>query len=67
LVYQFKNELCEYSEQIIVSPSKYCLKSFGGYMSINDFRSLDNSKTFMISTEGLSYINQDIIEIKNSS
>ncbi len=46
LLYQMKNDVCGYSENII--------------------RSLDESTTIMISTEGLSYINQDICEIKHS-
>jgi hypothetical protein len=66
LIYQLKNELCGYSENIAVAPPKYCLKNFGGYMTIKDFRSIDKSKTLLISTEGLSYINQEILEIRFS-
>jgi len=70
MVYQFRNELLENSgqkidENIVIAPPKYCLKSFGGHMTIKDFRSLDKTKTILISTETLSYINQDIVEIKN--
>jgi hypothetical protein len=65
LIYQMKNELCGYSENIIVSPPRYCLKNFGGWMTIKDYRSLDKTKTLLISTEYLSYVNLDIAEIKN--
>jgi hypothetical protein len=65
LIYQLKNELCGYSENIIVSPPKYCLKSFGGYMTIKDYRLLDKTKTLLISTESLSYVNQEILEMRS--
>lgn len=66
LIYQMKNGLCGYSEDIAISPPRYCLKNFGGYMSIKDYRAFDTSKTLLISTEGLSYINTEIMEIKHS-
>lgn len=66
LIYQLKNELCGYSENIVVAPPKHCLKAFGGYMTIKDYRALDKTKTLLISTEGLSYINQEIVEIKHN-
>lgn len=51
------------------SPSKYILKSFGGYMSINEYRSQSTHKTkqIFISTEHVSFINQDILEITKKS
>ena len=64
LIYQMKNDLCGYSENIVVAPPKYCLKNFGGYMTIKDYRALDKTKTLLISTEGLSYINLDIAEMR---
>jgi hypothetical protein len=64
LIYQMKNDLCGYSENIVVAPPKYCLKNFGGYMTIKDYRALDKSKTMLISTEGLSYINMEIAELR---
>jgi len=66
MVYRMKNSLGsenEPNETIKVAPSRYVLKNFGGYMTINEFRALDNSKNILISTENISYINQDIIEI----
>lgn len=65
LIHQMKNDLCGYSENIVVAPPKYCLKNFGGYMTIKDFRSIDKTKTMLISTEGLSYINQEIAEMRS--
>jgi hypothetical protein len=65
LIYQLKNELSGYSENIVVAPPRYCLKNFGGYMTIKDYRALDKTKTLLISTEGLSYINMEIAEMKN--
>lgn len=70
LVYQLRHELehanCKEScdcENIKIAPPKYILKGFGGYMSIKDYRNLSNDKKILISTESLSYVNQDIIEI----
>ena len=60
-----KNELCGYSENIVVAPPKYCLKNFGGWMNIKDYRALDKTKTLLISTEGLSYINLEIAELRS--
>ncbi len=64
LIYQMKNKLCGYSENITVSPPRQCLKNFGGYMPITSYRALDKTKTFLISTEDLSYVNQEICELK---
>jgi hypothetical protein len=70
LVYQLMRELehvnCKEScdcENIRIAPPKYILKDFGGYMSIKDYRNLSKDKKILISTESLSYINQDIVEI----
>lgn len=71
LLQQMKNDLCEnlsenLTETINISPSRYVLKNFGGYMTIKDFRNLSenkNNKKILISTEKISYINQDIIEM----
>lgn len=70
IVYRMKNELNSEDKIngiIYVAPSRYILKNFGGYMDINNYRSLDTSKNILISTENISYINQDIIEINGSS
>ena len=64
-VYQMRNELSPTDENIVIAPPKQCLKSFGGYMTIKDFRALDKSKTLLISTETLSYVNQEIAELRN--
>lgn len=64
LIYQLRNELSGYSENIVIAPPKYCLKNFGGYMTIKDYRALDKTKTLLITTEGLSYINMEIAELK---
>jgi hypothetical protein len=47
------------------APSRYVLKSFGGHMSIDDYRksSYENRKIFLSETNQMSYINQDILEI----
>lgn len=66
LIYQMKNDLCGYTDNIVIAPPKYCLKNFGGYMTIKDYRALDKSKTLLISTEGLSYVNMEIAELKHS-
>jgi len=68
LVYQMKNDVNPTStsnEDIVVAPSRYILKNFGGYLSIESFRALDKTRTLLMSTETLSYINQEIYEIRN--
>jgi len=65
LIYQMKNEVCGYNENIVVAPPRFCLKNFGGYMTIASFRSIDKTKSILISTETLSYVNMDIAEIRN--
>lgn len=62
LVYQMRGTD---DDELVIAPSRYCLKAFGGYMTIDAFRKLDKDKLIMISTEGLSYINTDIVEIKH--
>jgi hypothetical protein len=69
LLQQMKNELdlCNVGNMINIAPSKYILKNFGGHLSIKDFRNLtsdkNNNKKILISTEKISYINQDIVEM----
>lgn len=65
LLQQLKNDLDTNSVEtaINIAPSRYVLKNFGGYMSIKDFRNLSSNKKILISTEKISYINQDIIEM----
>lgn len=67
LLQQMNNELdlCNTVNIINAAPSRYILKNFGGHMSIKDFRNLadKNNKKILISTEKISYINQDIIEM----
>lgn len=62
LVQQMKNELEDSSEDIEAAPSRYVLKRFGGHMNIKDFRGVTGKK-IVISTEKVSYINQDIAEM----
>jgi len=64
LIYQMREEISPLAEDIVVAPPRFCLKAFGGYLSIKDYRLLDKNKTLLISTEGLSYINLDIAEIR---
>lgn len=69
LVYQLKNKLQphNFDSDIYISPSRYCLKEFGGYMDIEQFRNNSEAKyDIMISSETMEYINQDIVEIKRS-
>jgi hypothetical protein len=71
LVYKLKNEFCDHDkvagdDSIFIAPPKSVLKNFGGYMNIKDYRNLDKSNVkFLISTEYMSYINQDIIELRS--
>jgi hypothetical protein len=60
LVYQMSG-----LDHIDVAPPKFCLRAFGGHMSIKDFRKYRDTKKMLISTEGISYVNQEIIELKN--
>ena len=48
-----------------VAPPRYVLKSFGGHMSINEYRksSHKNRKIFLAENRQMSYIDQDILEI----
>lgn len=65
-VYQLKNKL-EQSDDTYISPSRYCLKQFGGYMEIEQFRNNTDAKyDVMISSETMDYVNQDILEIKRT-
>ena len=53
----------DFFKDFTIAPNKLCLKVFGGYMNIDEFRS--NKKNINISTEFISYVNQDILEIYN--
>lgn len=67
LVYQLKNRLQPSQDELYVSPSRYCLKNFGGYMDIDYFRNNTCAKyDVMISSETMDYVNQEIVEIKRS-
>ena len=50
---------------IIPAPSRYVLKSFGGHLSIDEYRNCKYpSRKFYFSEDNkMSYINQDILEI----
>jgi hypothetical protein len=55
-------------EDIKVAPSKYTLKSFGGYLTIDEFRNIHSTRNnykVQHSTDKLSYVNQEILEIYN--
>jgi hypothetical protein len=66
-VYLLKRRL-GHTEKIRVAPPKICLENFGGPMSIEKFREfgLESGKkedhNIQISTEHISYINQEILE-----
>lgn len=66
LIYQMRNEYEPDLEQndIIVALPKFCLGKFGGSMTIEEYRALDKTKTYLISTEGLSYVNTEIVDIR---
>lgn len=65
LVYQMRKQFePDFNSEISVAPPRFCLKNFGGYMDIEKFRD-HNKTTLLISTEHLSYINQEIVEIRN--
>jgi hypothetical protein len=69
LVYLLRNKLQpnDYDSEIQISPSRYCLKEFGGYMDIDCFRNNSEAKyDIMISSETMEYVNQEIVEIKRS-
>lgn len=63
LVYQLREQLTGETSELYIAPSKYILKCFGGFMDIEDYRKMSSS--ILISTENISYINQEIVEIKN--
>jgi hypothetical protein len=54
----------ELIEDVTISPDKTVLKSFGGFMSIEDFRNFNNKKnhSIIVSTDNISYDNQEILE-----
>lgn len=66
LVYQLRNRILPnlVNNDIYISPSRYCLKKFGGYMDIEQFRTLDTD--IIISSESMDYVNQEIAEIKRT-
>lgn len=70
LVYSLYEKIMEDGESsaksysIPIAPPKTLLKSFGGYMSIGQYRNDNHARTLLISTEGLSYVNTEIAEIK---
>ena len=56
-----------FDPEIIVAPSRFCLKAFGGPLTLTEFRSYkkDPNKQYhniKISTEHISYVNQEILE-----
>ena len=53
--------------QITTRAKRFILKNFGGYMSIKDYRALGPNKKILVSSESLSYTNQDIAEIALNS
>ncbi len=66
-IYLLKQMISNDFEDIIVAPDRIVLESFGGYMSIEDFRKfghdpIKKNQEIHISTEYLSYVNQDILE-----
>lgn len=68
LLYLLKQKVCGAGSEIIIKPAppRICLKSFGGEMSISAFRKASNENTNFvtkISTDYISYINQEILEI----
>jgi hypothetical protein len=67
-VYQFRNSIMDISqgeiEDIKIAPPRFCLKNFGGHLDIKEYRS-DSKNTIFISTEDLSYVNQEIVELIN--
>jgi hypothetical protein len=64
-VYLLRSYISESTEDIVVAPNRIVLKSFGGPMSIEEYRALDLRTKINISTEYISYINQEILEIRN--
>lgn len=50
-------------DTIPIAPPRYVLEKFGGPFKIEKFRESDNND-FFISTENISYVNQEIIEFK---
>ena len=56
-----------FEPEMIVAPSRFCLKAFGGPLSINEFRSyqkdpLKKDHIIKLSTDYISYVNQEILE-----
>jgi hypothetical protein len=65
-VRRLRKEWTGLNDKIEIAPNKYVLKAFGGYMNIEDFRkSPQLDRQILISTQKLSYVNQDILEIYN--
>ena len=58
------DEVCD---DLKVAPNKIVLKSFGGHLTIDEFRNFHekNNHEIKISTDYLSYVNQDILELYN--
>jgi len=68
-IYQMLRQIDPNTEdpEMIVAPSRFCLKSFGGPMTISEFRLYKKDPTKLyhdikISTEHISYVNQEILE-----
>ena len=70
-IYLFRQQLIgslvnssELIEDVTISPDKTVLKSFGGFMSIEDYRNFNNKKnhSIIVSTDNISYDNQEILE-----
>jgi hypothetical protein len=60
---QKDNRLIEFD--LVIAPTRFCLKAFGGFMSIEEFRK--NRKDIKISTDCISYTNQEILEVYNET
>ena len=62
-LYKLYKETTGKNLNIKKAPSKICLKAFGGFMTIKEFRQ-NNSKIKIASNNRMSYTNQEILEIK---
>ena len=48
------------------APTRYVIKEFGGHMDIDTYRKSTLTETIKLSTYDFSYVNQEIIEYKNT-
>lgn len=66
LIYQFRKEMYEdlLVDDIKPAPDKIVLKDFGGHLTIEEFRNFHKTinHEIKISTENISYVNQEILE-----